>query len=244
MTTPRQVVAELRNIRLIFGSRIILNDLDLKIHAAEIYALIGGNGAGKSSTLNLLLGFKHAQQGDVIIQGKTVLPHQHQHLQSITYIPEQVVLYPHLNAIENLDYLSKLSGQRHSAEVIEQALVRTHFPISQARQQLISFSKGMRQKVAIALAILRRSQLILLDEPTSGLDPAAIHEFTSILQELRAQGSAILMVTHDLLSASDTADRIGLLAAGKVRCEYNRPEFAQLPLQQIHQLYQYEPPHD
>ena len=134
----------------------------------------------------------------------------------IAYLPENVALYEHLTARENLDYFLALSADNRDASEIEAALDATGLQAEARSRRLSGFSKGMRQKVAIALAVLRQVPVLLLDEPTSGLDPKATADFNLLIQRLKAEGTAILMVTHDLLGAADCADRIGFLADGRI----------------------------
>jgi ABC-2 type transport system ATP-binding protein len=134
----------------------------------------------------------------------------------IAYLPENVALYEHLTARENVDYFLALAGETHSSEEIEAAFDAAGLQAKARSRTLSGFSKGMRQKVAIALAVVRQVPVLLLDEPTSGLDPRATADFNALLATLKARGTAILMVTHDLLGAADCADRIGFLDAGRI----------------------------
>ena len=199
-----------------YGERTILQGLDLAVHAGEIYALLGANGAGKTTTLSLLLGFVRPRSGQVRVQGVDPVTAPAQARALIAYIPENVALYEHLSARENVAYLLELAGQPAAAGAIGQALSAAGLDAAAHDRRVSGFSKGMRQKVAIALALARRVPALLLDEPTSGLDPQATAEFSRLLMQLRGQGVAILMVTHDLLGASDVADRIGFIAGGRL----------------------------
>lgn len=197
-----------------YGGRTILRQLDLRIAAGEIYALLGANGAGKTTALSLFLGFVAPSAGQVRVHGVDPVAQSGQARRHLAYIPENVALYEHLTARENVAYLLDLAGHNDGPDAIARALSAAGLDTAAFDRRVGGFSKGMRQKVAIALALARRVPALLLDEPTSGLDPQATAEFNRLLQLLRAQGVAILMVTHDLLSAGDVADRIGFLAAG------------------------------
>ncbi len=199
-----------------YGERTILQGLDLAVNAGEIYALLGANGAGKTTTLSLLLGFVRPRSGQVRVQGVDPVTAPAQARALIAYIPENVALYEHLSARENVAYLLELAGQPAAAGAIGQALSAAGLDAAAHDRRVSGFSKGMRQKVAIALALARRVPALLLDEPTSGLDPQATAEFTRLLMQLRGQGVAILMVTHDLLGAVDVADRMGFIAGGRL----------------------------
>jgi len=209
-------VLDATNVIAGYGSKTILNGLNLQIAAGEIYALLGANGAGKTTTLSLFLGFLAPQSGQVRVAGVDPVAESAKARQHLAYIPENVALYEYLSARENMAYLLDLAGQSVSKDAIEQALTAAGLAAAAFDQRVSGFSKGMRQKVAIALALARKVPALLLDEPTSGLDPQATAEFNRLLGILRSEGVAILMVTHDLLSAADVADRIGFLDAGKL----------------------------
>ncbi|ASK21766.1 ABC transporter ATP-binding protein [Halomonas sp. N3-2A] len=199
-----------------YGSKTILQQLDLHIRAGETYALLGANGAGKSTTLSLFLGFLAPRSGSVRVHGIDPIAQPAEARRHIAYIPENVALYEHLSARENVAYLLDLAGQKERQSVIDNALMAAGLDAAALDRRVGGFSKGMRQKVAIALALARQVPALLLDEPTSGLDPQATTEFNRLLGLLSEQGVTILMVTHDLLSAADVADRIGFLDAGRL----------------------------
>lgn len=204
------------------GGKSVLNSLSLSIAAGEIYALLGGNGAGKSTTLSTLLGFLKPSSGSAKVAGIDPALEAEAARHKIAYLPENVALYEHLTARENVDYFLALAGEAHSNEEIEAAFDAAGLQGEARSRNLSGFSKGMRQKVAIALAVVRQVPILLLDEPTSGLDPRATADFNALLSTLKARGTAILMVTHDLLGAADCADRIGFLDAGRIVEEVNR----------------------
>lgn len=203
-----------------YGSREVLRGLDLNVEAGQIYALLGGNGAGKSTSLAALLGFIRPRVGRVRVCGIDPGAAPQEARARLAYVPESVALYEHLSARENVDYFLALAGAaRGRAGVIDPALRAVGLPDHAWDARVGGFSKGMRQKVAIALALARHVPVLLLDEPTSGLDPSATLEFNRLIETARDRGVAVLMVTHDLLSAVDVADRIGFLADGRVEEE-------------------------
>ncbi|MYM00128.1 ATP-binding cassette domain-containing protein [Novosphingobium sp. FGD1] len=204
------------NLVVDYGAHRVLNGLDLSIRPGEIYALLGGNGAGKSTTLAAIMGFVPPASGEVRVCGVAPGSAPVQARRAIAYLPENVALYEHLTARENIQYFLGISSERRTNAEIEAAFNAAGLQEDAFNRRVAGFSKGMRQKVAIALALLRHVPLVLLDEPTSGLDPRATQDFNRLLGGLRERGSAVLMVTHDLLSAADTADRIGFLDAGRI----------------------------
>lgn len=207
------------DVRFGYGGTTVLDGLALQVAAGEIYALLGGNGAGKSTALRLVLGFERPRAGRILVDGIDVAADPAAARQRLAYVPESVALYEHLDPRETLDYFLALAEAPRGASVVEPALARAGLPEAAWSRRIGGFSKGMRQKVAIALAIARRAPLLLLDEPTSGLDPGASADFNRLLQALKAEGVAIVMVTHDLLGAADIADRIGFLAGGRIGLE-------------------------
>jgi ABC-2 type transport system ATP-binding protein len=218
-------VVDIRSLSVSFPGKTVLSGLDLQVGKGSIYALLGGNGTGKSTTLSVLLGFLKPTSGEVRVGGITPWQAPRLARAQLAYLPENVALYEHLTAIENVDYLLSLSGRRHAVAAIGDALRAAGLQESAWQQRLGGFSKGMRQKVAIATALMREVPLLLLDEPTSGLDPGACADFHGLLESVRERGASVLMVTHDLMGAVDVADRIGVLEHGRIVHESDRAAF-------------------
>jgi ABC-2 type transport system ATP-binding protein len=216
MSPPSPAPILIADLTVAYGRQRVLDGLSLRVGAGSITALLGGNGAGKSTTLATLLGFTTAQSGQVAVCGIDPGRDPDGARRHIAYLPENVALYEHLTAIENADYLLALSDERQGRDAIAGALRAAGLQEAAWDQRLGGFSKGMRQKVAIAVALLRAVPVLLLDEPTSGLDPRATADFNALLSAVRERGTAVLMVTHDLLSAADVADEIAFLEAGRV----------------------------
>ncbi|WP_156360185.1 ABC transporter ATP-binding protein [Sphingomonas sp. Leaf10] len=220
-----------------YGAHRVLDGLMLSVAAGEIYALLGGNGAGKSTTLSALLGFVRIDGGSVRVSGIDASADPDAARRRIAYLPENVALYEHLSAVENADYLLALSGTPRDRASITGALAAAGLQARAFDQRLGGFSKGMRQKVAIAVALLREVPVLLLDEPTSGLDPRATADFNALLHAVRARGTAVLMVTHDLLSAADVADRIGFLEGGRIVAEVAAQGEARFDVRALHDRF-------
>jgi ABC-2 type transport system ATP-binding protein len=208
-----------------YAGRTVLHGLDLAVHAGEIYALLGANGAGKSTALNLFLGFLRPQAGTVRVQGIDPAAEPEKARRQLAYIPENVALYEHLSARENVAYLLHLAGASAGLDAAAHD------------RRVGGFSKGMRQKVAIGLAVARQVPALLLDEPTSGLDPQAAADFHALLDALRAKDVAVLMVTHDLLGAVDVADRIGFLEGGRLAAQVQAAGGERFDLRALHRRY-------
>ena len=225
-------------LRLAYGEHRVLDSLSLAVPAGSLTALLGGNGAGKSTTLSALLGFVRAQSGRIAVCGVDPGTDPEKARRQIAYLPENVALYEHLSAVENADYLLALSDQRRDRAAIVDALAAAGLQERAWDQRLGGFSKGMRQKVAIAVALLREVPVLLLDEPTSGLDPRATADFNALVQAVRDRGTAVLMVTHDLLSAADVADRIGFLESGRVVEQFEASGPERFDVRALHARFQ------
>lgn len=202
------------NLTKRYGSHTALNNLNLNIRPGEIFALLGQNGAGKTTTINLFLGFIEPTEGSASINGISVADNPQEIKKHLAYIPETVMLYPNLTGLENLEYFSLLAGFNYSKKELGELLTTAGLQSQAFDQRLAGYSKGMRQKVGIAIAVAKKAKVLLLDEPTSGLDPKASNEFSQIIKTLAANGTAILMATHDIFRAKEVASRIGIMKEG------------------------------
>ena len=203
------------NLSKNFGPVRAVSDVTLAVDPGEIVCLLGANGAGKTTTVNLCLGFLKPDGGSVRIGGIAPADDPRAARRCIAYIPENVALYPSLTGVENLRLFDRMARGRQSVD-FEQALQAHGLTRDQARRPTSGYSKGMRQKVGLAIASIRKAQALLLDEPMSGLDPKAASEFTQSLTAQRDAGTAVLMTTHDIFRAKEVASRIGIMRAGKL----------------------------
>lgn len=198
------------------GNPPSLDTLNLTVQPGEIFCLLGQNGAGKTTTINLFLGFIPPTSGKAIINGLNVAEHPLETKKFLAYLPETVMLYPNLTGLENLNFFSSLAGFEHTADELHQLLTRAGLQSEAHARRVGAYSKGMRQKVGIAIALAKQAKVLLLDEPTSGLDPKASNEFSDLLTGLSADGTAILMATHDIFRAKEVGTRIGIMREGKL----------------------------
>jgi ABC-2 type transport system ATP-binding protein len=233
----RQVKLEAVKLHVLRGGKEVLSGMSFEVTSGEVYGLLGGNGAGKSTTLATFLGFLPAASGRVAVNGLDVGSDVVAARRTIAYLPEAASLYEHLDARENLDYFLQLAGVDCGAAAIDTALGRVSLAVEARGLKLRGYSKGMRQKVAIALAILRDTDILLLDEPTSGLDPTAIDEFHVLVRGLADAGKAILMVTHDVYGACQVADRIGLLRGGQLVDQFAAPAGGRIETETVHRAF-------
>lgn len=201
-----------------FGSHRALDTLDLRVDPGEIVCLLGANGAGKTTTINLFLGFLEPTAGEARVDGVDVRADPVGTKRKLLYVPEQIALFGELTGSENLAYFAALSGiEDRSPAFLRQCLAQAGLPEAAMDRRASGYSKGMRQKVGLALAIAKQARALLLDEPTSGLDPQASAEFHALIVRQRDAGAAVLMVTHDLFRAREVGSRIGLMREGKLR---------------------------
>jgi ABC-2 type transport system ATP-binding protein len=211
-----------------------VDNLSLSIAPGELFALLGPNGAGKTTTINCLLGFVAPDSGRAIIDGLDVAAEPLETKRRLAYIPEQVNLYGYFSGVENLAYFSELAGFGYSHDKLAAFLTEAGLQADAHERRVSTYSKGMRQKVGIAIALAKNAKALLLDEPTSGLDPAASHEFSQLLRKLSGRGVAILMATHDLFRAKEIATRVGIMRHGKLAHILTAAELSHTDLEKLY----------
>lgn len=224
------------NITKSYNGKMALKDVSFQVSKGEIFCLLGQNGAGKTTTINIFLGFIKKDGGQAFVADKEVGKEDTNQLTA--YIPETVQLYGNLTGIENLNFFSKLAGFTYSTSELESFLSKTGLQADAQHQRLSGYSKGMRQKVGIAVALAKNAEVIFMDEPTSGLDPKATAEFTKICKELAKMGKVIFMATHDIFNAVELGTTIGIMKEGVLAqqlkaSEINANELNQLYLETI-----------
>jgi len=216
------VAIQASNLSVHFGKNKALSDVNFSVEKGEVFALLGGNGAGKSTTLKTFLGTLEPTSGEAMVLGMSVADSINLIRSKVAYLPESVMLYGHLSGTENIDYFLSLAGIKRSPEEVAHALQRVKLQESAWHNALASYSKGMRQKTAIALAVLREAPVLFLDEPTTGLDPSAIDEFNQLISALSISGTTIFMVSHDVYGACQIAHRVALLDSGSIKGMFAR----------------------
>ena len=226
---------QLKNIDKKFKDKIALDNLSLEVKSGEIYGLLGANGAGKSTTLNLLLGFLKADKGEInMVDTNDNLVIQQD---KIGYIPENVNLYPYLTGVENLDYFSKLAGLKFNSEELYSFLIQCGLEESAFNKSISEYSKGMRQKVGIAIAYAKNAKIYLLDEPASGLDPLSSNELSMLLKKMSERGATILMASHDIFRVRETCHKIGILKKGSLVKEMYSKDVSSRELESLYLDY-------
>jgi ABC-2 type transport system ATP-binding protein len=227
-------VLSMIDVRKLFGARAALDGLNLELSAGEVLALLGPNGAGKTTTINLILGFLKADAGKVAVCGIDAAVDPLRARELIAYIPEQVALYPAMSGLDNLRYFTTLAGLVLEDAQLTALLTEAGLAVEAQRRAARSYSKGMRQKVGIAIAMARSAKLLLLDEPTSGLDPSASAEFSQVVRAAAARGTAVLMATHDLYRIKELADRVGVLHQGRIVEDIDPTTLDHVALEQLY----------
>jgi ABC-2 type transport system ATP-binding protein len=219
-------------------SSLALDALNLKVSPGEIYFLLGANGAGKTTVINIFLNFIEPTAGGALINGIDVTKEPLEAKKHLAYVAEDLMLYGNFTARQNLDFFARLGGKRNlKKDDCYQVLREVGLEEKAFEQKVKEFSKGMRQKVGLAAAIVKDAPAILLDEPTSGLDPKVGAELMETLFDLRARGKAILVATHDIFRATEIADRIGIMKEGRKVMERTRAELEQEDLQTLYLDY-------
>ncbi len=214
---------------------LALDDLSFSIDRGEVFVMLGANGAGKTTTINLFLNFIEPTSGEARIDGIDVTREPLKAKQKAAYVSENVMLYENFTAIQNLDFFARLGGRTdYTTEDYRRVLSRVSLDEESHFKKLKDFSKGMRQKCGIAIAILKDAPAVLLDEPTSGLDPRAGHEFIELIKSLREEKKSVLMSTHDIFRAKEIADIVGIMSAGRLVMRRTRQE---LESEDLHRLY-------
>jgi len=222
------------NLSKNYGGHQALNDLNLSVAPGEVYCLLGANGAGKTTTINLFMGFIQPTSGYIKVNDLDVSTHAGASKKHLAYIPENLNLYGNLTGLENLQFFAGLGGEVPDKSTAQQLLQSVGLQSDAIDKRVAKYSKGMRQKVGIAIAKAKQADNLLLDEPTSGLDPQASNDFAKLLQDLRENKVAILMATHDLFRAKESGTHIGIMNAGRLVHSLNSDEITLMELEHLY----------
>lgn len=217
---------------------LALDHINFEVKSGEIFCLLGANGAGKTTTINLFLNFIDPTDGHALINNIDSSKAPLEAKKHVAYVSENVMLYGNFTARQNLDFFAKLGGKPNlSKEDYYTVMRQVGLQEKAFEAKLKTFSKGMRQKIGIAIAIIKDAENILLDEPTSGLDPKAAAEFQKLLLRLKQEGKAIFMSTHDIFRAKSMADRVGIMKEGRLVMLRTREQFLEENLEKIYLEY-------
>ena len=208
-------IVEARGATKDFGTVQAVKGVDLTIAAGELFGLIGHNGAGKSTLFKMMLGLIPITSGEILLDGEKVNgPRFRETRRKIGYLPENVVLYDNLTGLETLYFFADLKAvPRASCPALLEKVGLSHA----AGRRVREYSKGMRQRLGFAQALLGTPRLLFLDEPTTGLDPGAIRDFYRILRELRDEGVTMVLTSHILAEIQERVDRLAIMEGGLIR---------------------------
>jgi ABC-2 type transport system ATP-binding protein len=214
---------------------LALDSFDFIVPGGEMVFLLGANGAGKTTCINLFLDFLRPTSGAAFVDEIEVAASPLTAKRRVAYLPENVALYPDMTAEDNLRFFAKVAGRDDiDGGAIRAALHRVDLPLGRLQQRVKEFSKGMRQRLGLALALLTDVHNLVLDEPTSGLDPVSADSLMRLLRELRAAGTAILLSSHDLFRAKSFADRVIVLREGRTVAQLSREELGVVDLERLY----------
>jgi ABC-2 type transport system ATP-binding protein len=216
MKKDNQVIVATHALTRQYQDVVALDHLNLQVYRGEIFGFLGHNGAGKTTTVNMLTTLLSPTSGSASICGFDIEKESDLVRRKIGYLPENVKFYENLTAFENLDFFAKLSGIRKPADKIRNVLAFLDFQGFE-HKKMGEFSKGMRQRIGIAQAIIHDPEVLFLDEPTSGLDPMGIKHLREVIIKLnKEKGMTIFMNTHLLSEVSKTCTTIGILSHGRL----------------------------
>lgn len=211
MTVNKTVKAT--GVSKVFGKASALQDISLSLHEGECLALVGHNGAGKSTLIKIILGLLDPTEGEVCVLGGKGQGRGQKWKQKIGFLPEQILFQQNITGREALSFYSRLKGA--PLQEVEELFDRVNLA-GAIDHRIGAYSKGMRQRLGMAQALIGKPDFLVLDEPTSGLDPVARQNIYKILQEEKRRGTSILISSHVLTEIDDRVDRIVILNAGKV----------------------------
>jgi ABC-2 type transport system ATP-binding protein len=208
---------ELRNVRKCYSSIPAVEDVSFLVPAGEVTGYLGPNGSGKSTTMKMITGLIERDAGEILFEGQPVERDWIAYKQRIGYVPEEPQLYTHLSGAEYLVMVAQLRGleRKRATEAID-GMLRLLGLYDDREMAMSSYSKGMRQKVLLAAALLHNPDLVLLDEPFSGLDVGSSLVLRSLIEELARRGKAVLLSSHEMETVEKLCARVVILHRGRV----------------------------
>lgn len=205
----RAPALSIRNVSKMFGAQEAVSHVSLDVESGECLALVGHNGAGKTTLFKVILGLIRATEGEVSITGHAPGDRR----TNLGFLPENVVFQKNLSGIEILSFFARLKGSRD--EDVNGLLARVGLG-DVGKKRIGAYSKGMRQRLGLAQTLIGKPDLLILDEPTSGLDPSSRRSFYGLLDELRLDGTTILLSSHALSEVESYTNRVGIMRDGRL----------------------------
>jgi ABC-2 type transport system ATP-binding protein len=219
-TAVLPAACEARGLRKAFGATRAVDGLDLRVPAGMLYAFLGPNGAGKTTSLRMIAGLLKPDQGDVLVHGVSLAQQPAAAKRPLAYVPDDPVLYGKLRPLEHLEFVAALWDLPGAvAQPRAEQLLQTLGLWEKRGDYIESFSRGMKQKLALAAALVHEPTVMLLDEPLTGLDAAAARLVKDILHDFVRRGGSVILTTHILDVAERMAERIGIIHAGRLKVE-------------------------
>jgi ABC-2 type transport system ATP-binding protein len=222
-------VLQTRDLRKRFGDLQAVAGISFAIGEGETYGLLGPNGAGKTTTISMVCGLLEPDSGEVLVTGRPLTTRSVELKSAIGYVPQELAIYPDLNARENLRFFARLyglTGAEATARVDE--VLEVIGLTDRAREQTKDFSGGMQRRLNIGIGLLHRPRLLILDEPTVGVDPQSRNAILESVEQLAGEGMAVLYTTHYMEEAERLCDRIGIVDLGELMAEGTREELVAL----------------
>ncbi|HEY0518920.1 MAG TPA: ABC transporter ATP-binding protein [Ilumatobacteraceae bacterium] len=216
--TDRHIALETRDLTKRYGDRAAVNTLNLQIRRGEIFGLLGPNGAGKTTTILMLLGLTEPTSGSARVDGLDPRRRPLEVKRRVGYLPDDVGFYDEVSARENLEYTARLNRiPRDDARQRIEYLLREVGLADVMDGRVRTFSRGMRQRLGLADALIKRPSILILDEPTVNIDPEGVRELLKFVSDLRThEGMTVLLSSHLLHQVEQVCDRIGIFVAGRL----------------------------
>lgn len=215
-------VIQIKDVCKAFDQRQVLNNISLSVEEGEIFGLLGPSGAGKTTLIKMLIGLLSATSGNIAILGKELDKKIDESFQSFGMVLDNDGLYDRLNCYDNLELYARIYSISNRKKVINDLLEKVGL-IESSKKSVSNLSKGMRQRLSFARAILHSPKIVFLDEPTSGLDPATTLQIHSMMKTLKESGTTIFLTTHNMNEAQKMCDHLALLNEGNI-VEEGTPE--------------------
>ena len=213
MTMPDAVVLRAEDLRYAYGERLAVDGVSFTLTRGEVLGFLGPNGAGKSTTIKMLIGLLRPKGGRIEVIGKDLAHHRAEIQARIGVVFEEKNLYPNLTGRENLVFFARLFGRR---DVDLDGLLERVGLATRGRDRVSGYSKGMRQRLTVARALLNSPEVLFLDEPTDGLDPVSARSIREVIREEARRGAAVLLTTHDMYEADELSNRVAFIDDGRI----------------------------
>ena len=228
---------QVKGLQKQFGKHQVLKGIDFTINPGEIYGFLGQNGAGKTTTMNILTGLTSYGEGEITIDGLPLQGNIEKLQKSIGYLPEDPQFYPYMKGIEYLNYIGKISGHnRRDIEKRNLELLELVDLEEASKRKIGGYSRGMRQRLGLAVAVYNRPKILFLDEPSSALDPQGRRELLDIILRLKDENTTIFLSTHILSDVEKVCDRIAILHEGTIHLEERLESLQEQYLQPIYEI--------